>query len=80
MGRLAERLRGFDAVVLRQERTRFRRALVERLPDLADRRPLQEAQLLLEEDPNSRRPSIARCATPSPPAPARWWWRRTRAR
>ncbi|MSQ29710.1 MAG: D-2-hydroxyacid dehydrogenase family protein [Dehalococcoidia bacterium] len=31
---LAERLREFDAVVLTQERTRFRRALIERLPNL----------------------------------------------
>ncbi len=34
MDRLAERLRGFDAVILTQERTPFRRALIERLPDL----------------------------------------------
>ena len=34
MDRLAERLREFDAVVLTQERTRFRRGLIERLPNL----------------------------------------------
>ena len=34
MGRLAERLRDFEAVVLTQERTRFRRGLIERLPNL----------------------------------------------
>lgn len=34
MDRLAERLRDFDAVVLTQERTRFRRGLIERLPNL----------------------------------------------
>ena len=34
MDRLAERLKEFDAVVLTQERTRFRRGLIERLPNL----------------------------------------------
>ncbi|TAJ18613.1 MAG: D-2-hydroxyacid dehydrogenase family protein [Dehalococcoidia bacterium] len=34
MNRLAEWLREFDAVVLTQERTRFRRGLIERLPNL----------------------------------------------
>lgn len=34
MDRLAERLQDFDVVVLTQERTRFRRGLIERLPNL----------------------------------------------
>jgi D-3-phosphoglycerate dehydrogenase len=34
MDRLAERLREFEVVVLTQERTRFRRGLIERLPNL----------------------------------------------
>ncbi|RLT40364.1 MAG: D-2-hydroxyacid dehydrogenase family protein [Chloroflexi bacterium] len=34
MERLAERLRDFDVVVLTQERTRFRRGLIERLPNV----------------------------------------------
>lgn len=34
MDRLAERLREFDAVIMTQERTRLRRAVIERLPNL----------------------------------------------